>query len=213
MLTLGFTLPSFQLFFNSQPLPQRKVWRPVYMTFLTSKSDRTLQANIFPHNQMHRNISYNSVKSLWVFMFFCRWIPAWTSIFNISCSARDISSDFLYLYAVQVLSDQQLLMLLVHGFYLCLKDWSRMDIIVCCLAYASIMWHKKLAQLFLMLKISMLYIVTSSQKSFSNQAVKDYTFNCLQNITWKLLFFFFFYTFSEFKGGTNAGFKAMIFSY
>ena len=43
VLTLGFTLPSFLLFFNIQPLPQRKVWRPVYLTFRIPR-----QANVFP---------------------------------------------------------------------------------------------------------------------------------------------------------------------
>lgn len=38
MLTLGFTLPPFLLSFSTQPLPQRKIRCPVYLTFLTSKS-------------------------------------------------------------------------------------------------------------------------------------------------------------------------------
>lgn len=48
-----------------------------------------------------------------------RWMPAWTSTLDNSCFAWNNSSDFLYVCAVQVLSNQQLHMLLVHGFYLC----------------------------------------------------------------------------------------------
>lgn len=182
MLTLGFTLPSFLLFFNTQPLPQRKIWCPVYLTFLTPKSGKHTSSS--PCRQYH-HIKYCEVTVS--FHFFAGESQHWTPIFDNSSLARDNSSDFscVFMLSYQI---SNFMLLLVHGFLSVFKR-AEPHRYHCLLLYWRFCHVAQIpAQVFLMLKVRTLRVATSPLKSFSNQAVTATHYM-------DVIFFFFFYIF------------------
>lgn len=127
MLTLGFTLPPFLLSFSTQPLPQRKIRCPVYLTFLTSKSgSRTTYFLLTMSTDQIKSCEVTPLVFTFLFFFIAGEssmdIDIWELLF-LPKTTQVIF--FFFLMCCQVLLNQQLHKLLVHGFCLCLKDWYR----------------------------------------------------------------------------------------